>query len=381
MTMVRNGIDNIDQHLNLLEGKRVGLITAPTGLDKDLNSTIDILNERCNLVALFSPEHGVRGDIQAGLHVDTYVDEKTGITVYSLYGGDNRPAEAVLDKVDTVVMDVQDIGSRYYTFISTMNNVMESCAQQDKQFVLLDRVNPIGGIKVEGNILREEYKSFVGIQPIAPRHGMTMGEVANYFNEALGIHCDLAVVKVTGWTRDMTFEDTGLTWVLPSPNIPTVDTATIYNGTCLFEGTSLSEGRGTTKPFEIIGAPWVDPDALAKELNDKKLDGVIFRPLYFTPIYSKHKDELCKGVEVHITDSRAVNAMDVGVHMIYELKRQGGDNFQWLPPGKSGRQFIDLLCGSDELRTFGGEAEELLEQWRSQAESFRALRADYLLYR
>lgn len=377
--IVKNGIDNIDKKSSIFEGKRLGLITAPTGLTYDLKSTIDILNERFNLVALFAPEHGVRGDIQAGIHVKTYIDEKTNIPVYSLYGGANRPTQEMMDKIDVVVMDIQDIGSRYYTFISTMNNAMEECAKNNKKFVLLDRLNPINGVAVEGNILKEEFKSFVGIQPIVPRHGMTFGELAHYFNNEFNIGCDIEVIEVTGWNREMYFEESGLYWVNPSPNIPTIDTAVVYNGTCLFEGTNISEGRGTTKPFEIVGAPWINADKLAQRLNDMKMAGVYFRPTHFTPVFSKHKNDLCKGIQLHITDRHAINSVVVGVKILDEIRNQSGSKFEFIFPNK-GKYFIDLLSGSDELRKRQIEVDRMLENWGNQARLFSEKRKKYLLY-
>lgn len=377
--IVKNGIDNIDNSSSILEGKRLGLITAPTGLTYELKSTIDILNERFDLVALFAPEHGVRGDIQAGIHVETYIDEKTNIPVYSLYGGANRPTQEMIDKIDVIIMDIQDIGSRYYTFISTMNNAMEECAKNSKKFVLLDRLNPINGVTVEGNILKEEFKSFVGIQPIVQRHGMTFGELAHYFNNEFNIGCDIEVIEVTGWNREMYFEESGLYLVNPSPNIPTIDTAIVYNGTCLFEGTNISEGRGTTKPFEIVGAPWINPDKLAQRLNDMKMAGVYFRPTYFTPVFSKHKNELCKGIQLHITDRHAIDSVVVGVKILDEIRNQSGSKFEFISPNK-GKYFIDLLSGSDELRKNQIEVDRMLENWGKQARLFSEKRKKYLLY-
>lgn len=377
--IVKNGIDNIDNSSSILEGKRLGLITAPTGLTYDLKSTIDILNERFNLVALFAPEHGVRGDIQAGIHVETYIDEKTNIPVYSLYGGANKPTQEMMDKIDVIIMDIQDIGSRYYTFISTMNNAMEECAKNNKKLVLLDRLNPINGVTVEGNILKEEFKSFVGIQPIVQRHGMTFGELAHYFNSEFNIGCDIEVIEVTGWNREMYFEQSGLYWVNPSPNIPTIDTAIVYNGTCLFEGTNISEGRGTTKPFEIVGAPWINPDKLAQKLNDMKIEGVYFRPTHFTPVFSKHKNDLCKGIQLHITDRHAINSVVVGVKILDEIRNQNESKFEFISPNK-GKYFIDLLIGSDELRKNQMEVDRMLENWGKQARLFSEKRKKYLLY-
>lgn len=378
---VKNGIDCIDKYDYLFKGKRLGLITGPTGLNRQLESTIDILKDRYNLKALYSPEHGVRGNLQAGVHVDTYVDEKTGVPVFSLYGSHRKPSPEMLKDVDVLVMDIQDIGSRYYTYLYTMSYCMEACAENKKIFVLMDRINPIGGIEVEGNVLDPEYSSFVGMYPITNRYGLTAGELAMLFNRELGIGCDLAVVRLEGWKRDMYQKDTDLLWVSPSPNIPTMDTAVLYNGTCLFEGTNISEGRGTTKPFEMIGAPWLDPYMLADKMNSKSLPGVVFRPVYFEPTFSKHKGQQCKGVQIHVTDYKAVRPVEVGIKLLYEIMDQSPDNFEWLPPStEKGRYFIDLLAGCEDVRLRRYEADELLDGWKAESLRFKNCKEQYHLY-
>ena len=291
MNKVVLGIERIDEFKNVFEGKRIGLITNPTGIASDFTSSIDVLRNKTNLVALFSPEHGVRADIQAGMHLPTYVDEETGITVYSLYGKHKKPSKEMMDELDIMSIDVQDNGSRYYTFIYTMAYAMYACAEYGKEFVVFDRPNPIGGVKVEGNKLdTEKYRSFVGYFEMPQRHGMTIGELAKLFNEEYKIGCKLTVIPMKGWDRSMSFEDTNLPWVVPTPNIPTINTCYAYNATCIFEGTNFAEGRGTTTPFELIGAPWVKSETLARELNAYGLEGVHFRPQYFTPTFSKYKD-------------------------------------------------------------------------------------------
>lgn len=378
---VKNGIEQLDKIKKALGGARVGLVTAPTGVNARLEHTIDILREQCNLVCLFSPEHGVRGDIAAGGDVPDAVDSRTGITAYSIYGGENRPTAEMLDKIDVMVMDIADVGCRYYTFISTMRNVMEECARNNKKFVVLDRVNPINGVSVEGNILDMRFFSFVGTAPIPQRHGMTVGELAALFNSEYGINCDLSVVGLQGWSRELFFDDCGLLWINPSPNIPSCDTAVLYPGTCLFEGTNLSEGRGTTRPFEMIGAPWLDADEAAEILNKLDLDGVIFRPAYFEPSFSKHYGLLCKGVQVHVSDRRAVKPVEVGIKMLFALKSLSGDSFAWVPPSREkAGYFIDLLAGTDALRDPALDGGKLLDDWKRDAESFKVLREKYLLY-
>lgn len=378
---VKNGIEQLNKIKKELGGARVGLVTAPTGVNSRLVHTIDVLRGQCNLAALFSPEHGVRGDKAAGGEVTDTVDASTGITAYSIYGGENRPTAEMLGKIDVMVMDIADVGCRYYTFISTMRNIMEECARHGKRFVVLDRVNPIGGASVEGNILDMRFSSFVGIAPIPQRHGMTVGELAALFNAEYGIGCDLSVIGLEGWSRGLYFDECGLLWINPSPNIPSWHTTVLYPGTCLIEGTSISEGRGTTRPFELIGAPWLDADETAVVLNELGLDGVIFRPAYFTPSFSKHQGELCKGIQVHITDHRAIKPVELGIKMLFALKEMSGSNFEWVPPShEKGDYFIDLLAGTDALRDPAFNPSKLLNDWESDAKSFKSLRERYLMY-
>lgn len=378
---VKTGIDVVDKYAHLLEGKRLGLVSAPTGVNKNLVSTIDVLNERFNLTALYSPEHGIRGNLQAGAAVDTYIDESTGITVYSLYGNNKKPSPEILKDIDVLVIDLQDIGSRYYTFLYTMSYCMESCAENNKTLVVLDRPNVIGGETVEGNILDTKFKSFVGMYPIPPRFGLTIGEMAMLMNKEFNINCNLEVIKMEDWSREAFYDDTDLLWINPSPNIPSVNAAVLYNGTCLFEGTNISEGRGTTRPFEMIGAPWLDAYKLADIMNNKGLEGVIFRPVYFEPTFSKHKGELCRGVQVHVTDKRKVKAVEVGIKLLYEVMDMDKERFEWLPPFKEGSHyFIDLLSGTDEVRSRRYEADGFVEKWRKQSNDFIKIKEQYHLY-
>jgi uncharacterized protein YbbC (DUF1343 family) len=378
---VKAGIDVIDKYAHLFEGKRLGLVSAPTGVGKNLVSTIDILNTKFNLTTLYSPEHGIRGNLQAGAAVDTYIDESTGITVYSLYGKNKKPSPEILKDIDVLIIDLQDIGSRYYTFLYTMSYCMESCAENNKTLVVLDRPNVIGGEVVEGNILDTNFKSFVGMYPIPPRFGLTIGEMAMLMNKEFNINCNLEVVKMEGWGREAFYDDTDLLWINPSPNIPSVNSAVLYNGTCLFEGTNISEGRGTTRPFEMIGAPWLDAYKLADIMNKKSLEGVMFRPVYFEPTFSKHKGELCRGVQVHVTDKRKVKAVEVGIHLLYEVMDMDKEGFAWLPPFKEGSHyFIDLLAGTDEVRNRRLEAEGFVEKWKKESAEFKKLKERYHIY-
>jgi len=379
--MIRNGIDNIASYDKLFRGKRLGLITSPTGLTHDFVSTIHILHERYGLAALFSPEHGVRGDQAAGALVDTYNDPATGVPVYSLYRKDSKRLTAeMLDQVDMVVYDIQDVGVRYYTFIYTMLYALEDCAKAGKPFVVLDRINPLDGTTVEGNLLKPGYESFVGGYPLCVRYGLTAGEVAVMANDQMKWGAELHVVRCEGWERTMLFSDTGRPWVPPSLGIPRFETALLYPGTCLFEGTNLSEGRGTALPLEMIGAPFVDSQALADEMNAKRLPGVMFRPVFFKPTTSKHQGELCGGVQLHITDNRDLRPVETGVELLYAVKKMFPD-FAFLPPVKEGsRPFIDLLGGDKLYRGDSVDVKELLAQFREESRVFAQGKRPYHLY-
>lgn len=379
--MILNGIDCIDKYAHLFVGKRVGLITAPTGLNKEFVSTIQIFREKFNLVALFSPEHGVRGDLAAGALVDTYVDPLTGVPVYSLYRKDSkRLTQEMLDEVDIIVYDIQDVGTRYYTFIYTMLYALEDCAQAGKEFVVLDRINPLDGVTVEGNVLKSGFESFVGNYPLSVRYGLTPGEVALMANDEKQWNCKLHVVLCEGWERNMLFSDTGRPWIMPSIGIPRFETVVLYPGTCIIEGTNLSEGRGTTAPFEIVGAPFIDAHQLADEMNAKKLPGVVFRPVYFKPSFSKFQGEQCAGVQIHVLDNRAVRPIDIGVTLMYTIKNNY-EQFSFLPPFKEGsRPFIDLLGGGSHYRDTGVDVPVMLEQFREESREFARRKLPYHLY-
>lgn len=379
--MILNGIDCIERYAHLFEGKRVGLITAPTGLNKDFVSTIQIFHEKFNLVALFSPEHGVRGDLAAGALVDTYLDPMTGVPVYSLYRKDSkRLTQEMLDEVDIIVYDIQDVGTRYYTFLYTMLYALEDCALAGKEFVVLDRINPLDGVTVEGNVLKSGFDSFVGNYSLSVRYGMTPGEVAVMANDERQWNCKLHVVRCEGWDRNILFPETGRPWIMPSIGIPRFETALLYPGTCIIEGTNLSEGRGTTVPFEIVGAPFIDAQQLADEMNEKKLPGVVFRPVYFKPSFSKFQGEQCAGVQVHVLDKRAVRPIDVGVNLMFTIKKNY-EQFSFLPPFKEGsRPFIDLLGGDSLYRETQVDVPAMLEQFREESREFARRKQQYHLY-
>lgn len=378
---VNNGIDNIAQIDKLLKGKQIGLITTPTGINKHFRSTIDILNENYNLKALFSPEHGVRGDIQAGEKVETYIDSITNLPVYSLYGSTKKVSQDMLKDIDICVFDIQDVGVRHYTFLYTMTYAMESCKENRIKFVVLDRINPLGGHIVDGTVLDEKFSSFVGKYSIPTRYGLTIGEFANYINQKENIGCDLYIVRCSGWNRNLYFDQTDLPWVLPSPNIPTIDTAILYTGTHFFEGTNVSEGRGTTKPFEFIGAPWINGECLAKIMNEMDLKGAYFRPVYFKPTFSKHSGSLCKGIQIHITDRNLIKPFEIGLHLLYEIKRLYKE-FEWIkPPKQNQHYFIDLLAGSSDLRDPNFNVEDYIEKNKEAVIDFTKEKGKYHLYK
>lgn len=375
------GIDCLDKNLNIFENKRVGLITNPTGINSKFQSSIDVLYEKVNLVALFSPEHGIRGNIQAGEKLETYIDERTNCTVYSLFGSTHKPTKEMLDMIDILCIDIQDVGSRYYTYLYTMSYAMEACKEYDKEFVVFDRPNPINAMTFEGNILDLEYRSFVGNYPILQRYGLTIGEAATLFNEEYGIGCKLKVIQMEGYDRSKYYDELGLLWVSPSPNIPTVSSAVVYNATCIFEGTNISEGRGTTTPFEVVGAPFINPNDLAKTLNEMNLKGVYFRPMYFTPTFSKHKDVLCGGVYLHITDRNKFETVKVGWSMLEVIRKLYPNDFEISKPHKEGKKcMLELETGGSFLKDMTYTLDEQFAIIKKDSKKFGKIRDKYILY-
>lgn len=375
----------LQEQLDKIKGKNVGLITNPTGVDQELNSIVDLLHEHpdVHLVALYGPEHGVRGDAQAGEYVEYYIDEKTGLPVYSLYGETRKPTPEMLEDVDVLLFDIQDVGTRFYTYIYTMAYAMEAAAENEIEMIVLDRPNPLGGAKVQGPVLEPEYASFVGMYPIPLRHGMTVGELALLFNEEFEIGADLNVVTMNGWKRTMFYDDTPLAWVLPSPNMPTLETALVYPGGALIEGTNVSEGRGTTKPFELIGAPFIDGTALAEELNALQLPGVRFRAAYFTPTFSKHSGELSGGIQMHLTNAYTFDPVVTGLTAVKTIHDMYPDDFQFRAEDGNGISFFDNLVGNGWIReeiTKGTSIEEIVDRWQEDLQDFNTIRSQYLLY-
>ncbi|MFC1287942.1 exo-beta-N-acetylmuramidase NamZ family protein [Bacillus paralicheniformis] len=377
---VSPGIEVIMKKQSILKGKRVGLITNPTGVNSALISSIDLLHQApgIELTALYGPEHGVRGDAQAGDKVDSYIDEKTGLPVYSLYGDTRKPTPEMLKNVDVLLFDIQDVGTRFYTYIYTMAYAMEAAKENGIPFIVLDRPNPQNGLKVEGPVLDPNYSSFVGMYPIPLKHGMTAGELAKLFNDEFNIGADLTVIKMKGWKRQMFFEDTGLPFVLPSPNMPTPDTGIVYPGTGLIEGTNMSEGRGTTKPFELIGAPYMKSTELAEKLNGLKLPGVRFRAASFTPTFSKHQNKLCHGVELYVTNRSAFKSVNTGIAIIKTVHDLYPNDFEFLPSGNFNR-----LIGNGWVKTMieqGASIDEIVKKYEAEQKRFMNIRKKYLLY-
>ncbi|MEA3485347.1 MAG: DUF1343 domain-containing protein [Candidatus Aerophobetes bacterium] len=376
----------LEENIALIEGKRVGLVTNQTGLTGNLSSLADVLlsHFEVKLAALFGPEHGYRGDAQDGVEVESYIDKKTNLPVYSLFGAAKGPTSAMLKDIEIMLFDIQDIGVRYFTYIYTMANVIECAGRVGFPFVVLDRPNPLGGIKVEGNIVEDNFSSFVGNHALPIRHGMTIGELSIYFNEEFRMGADLKIIKMKNWQRKMYYDETSLIWVPPSPNMPALDTALVYPGTCLLEGTNISEGRGIVKPFEMIGAPWIDGIELSRELNSRKLPGVLFRPVYFSPSMSKYKNKTCQGVQFHIVNRDAFLPVLSGLTLLEIIIDLYPHRFGWREPFSSNsRFFFDLLCGTDKIRKKlikGERAKDIVKSWENDLLDFKEKRSKYLLY-
>jgi uncharacterized protein YbbC (DUF1343 family) len=372
-------------------GDRIALLAHPASIDSGARHAVELLSEAGGprLVRLFAPEHGLYGHEQDMETVGAAVDPASGLPVTSLYGDSPeslRPRAADLDGLDAVVVDLQDVGSRYYTFVYTMAYVMEAAAELDLGVVVLDRPNPIGGTRVEGPLLDPAFASFVGRFPLPVRHGMTPGELARMFNETCAIGCRLTVVPMRGWRREMQFEDTSLPWVAPSPNMPTPATARVYPGGCLVEGTNLSEGRGTTQPFELIGAPWLDAERFARALRERELPGALFRAASFRPMFQKHAGAGCRGVQLIVSDPADFMPFETFLAILVEARRQAPDEFDWRRETyefESSRLAIDLLLGRGDLRPRlerGEPVSSLAESWREELAAFVERRRRWLLY-
>lgn len=373
------GIDLIDENLSLFEGKNVGLITNATGINSNYESTIDVLYSKVNLVSLFAPEHGIRGASDAGETIGGEIDPVTKLPVYSLYGSTKEPTAQMLSNIDILCIDIQDVGARFYTYVYTMAYAMKACAKYNKEFIVFDRPNPVSGSIVEGTILDMNYSSFIGMYPIVQRHGMTIGELASYFNIEQNINCNLKVIKMKNWERTMYFDECDVPWVLPSPNMPTLDTAIVYTGTCIFEGTNLSEGRGTTRPFELIGAPWINSIELANALNNLNLKGVYFRPASFTPSTSKHDSKQCNGVQVHVTNRIEFESVKTGYAMLETIRNMYPNEFEILYPN-SNSCTLNLLTGCSYIKDHSFTLDQQFYIIEKETKQFMEIRDKYLLY-
>lgn len=386
MNRVKTGLQQlIEERRDLLKGHRIGLVTQPAAVTPELQAAEDaLITAGATLTALFGPEHGFDGAAADGAAVDHAVHARLGIPVYSLYGADREPTDAMLAEVDLLIFDMQDVGVRFYTYLSTLYYLLRACGRTGIPLLVLDRPNPINGVTVEGPPVAPGLESFVGIVDIPIRHGMTLGELARLINAEQSFGADLTVLAMTGWRRSQWFDQTGLLWIPTSPGMPHLLTATVYPGMCFIEGTNLSEGRGTTLPFEIVGAPWLDGYRLAVSLNALDLPGVRFRPVHFTPSASKHAGVHCQGVQVHVTDRNALRAVTTGLHVIAACCAQSPEQFTFLASSWEGRPpHFDLLAGNATLReglALGYDVAGLTAHWRAYEATFRARRAPHLLY-
>ncbi|HMK42563.1 MAG TPA: DUF1343 domain-containing protein [Dissulfurispiraceae bacterium] len=373
-----------------LRGARVGLVVHPASVDSSLTHAINRFRDAhcCRLTTLFGPQHGILGQTQDNMiEWRGYRDRRLNLPVYSLYGEVRKPMPEMLKDIDVLVVDLQDVGARYYTFIWTLDLCMEACSELGKALMVLDRPNPINGIAVEGPVLQPAYASFVGLRPLPVRHGMTIGEIGFYLRELFFPQLRYHVIRMEGWRRGMWFDETGLPWVLPSPNMPTLDTATVYPGMCLLEGTMLSEGRGTTRPFETFGAPYINADMLVQQLRKMRLPGVVFRPLQFETTFQKHAGKLCGGAQIHVTDRERFSPWNIALAILKVVHDTWPKQFVWKRPPyeyESKKRPIDILVGSDYVRRALGAGTSFREicKWSAeQATMFkRDVRRHFLMY-
>jgi uncharacterized protein YbbC (DUF1343 family) len=387
---IKLGLETLlEEHSDQLRAARVGLICNQASVDHQLRHAADLLYEHpgVKLQALFGPQHGIRGDVQDNMiETEHTIDRETGLPIHSLYSETREPTEAMLKNLDVLVFDMQDVGCRIYTFAYTMANCMSAARKFGKKVIVCDRPNPINGVQVAGNVLEPEQASFVGQFPIPTRHGMTLGELARMFNEHFGINCELEVIKMEGWERGYWHDQTDAPWVMPSPNIPTLDSATVFPGAVHFEGTQLSEGRGTTRPFELVGAPYIDAEEYARSLNALDLSGVIFRICIFRPTFQKHAGISCGGVQIHVTNRTEFEPVVTGIAMVkiaYDLHRS---DFRWKEPPYEyvyDRNPFDVIAGTSSIREAierGDTIAAMQASWAGPFGSFMKVRDQYLLY-
>jgi uncharacterized protein YbbC (DUF1343 family) len=383
------GIERLLEDASVLAGARVGLICNQASVNHDLHHAADLLHSHTNiqLKALFGPQHGIRGDVQDNMIETSHaVDRETGLPVYSLYSETREPTESMLRDIDVFVFDMQDVGCRIYTFVYTMANCMRAAKRFGKKVVVCDRPNPINGATVNGNVLEEAQASFVGQFPIPTRHGMTVAELAQLFNKHFKLDCELEVLTMNGWSRECWMDETDAPWVIPSPNMPTLDSATVFPGAVHFEGTQMSEGRGTTRPFELIGAPYIVPEDYADELNSLRLPGVFFRACVFQPTFQKHAGVGCGGVQVHVTNRDDFEPVVTGVAMVkvaYDLYQE---HFRWKEPPYEyvfDRNPFDVIAGTEQIRRAieqGSSLQSIVDEWQPGLKEFKKIRESYLLY-
>jgi len=372
-----------------LDGRRVGVVCNPASVDGQLRHIADRLaaHPTARLSAIFGPQHGFRSDVQDNMIETRHAhDEVRRVPVYSLYSEVREPTAEMLRGLDVLVVDLQDVGVRIYTYIYTLANCLKAAKRDGLKVIVCDRPNPVGGVQVEGMVLVPGFESFVGMYPIPMRHGMTIGEIARLFNEHFGIGAEVEVIAMEGWTREMYWDQTGLTWIISSPNIPTFDTTTVYPGAVLFEGTNVSEGRGTTRPFELIGAPWVIAERFADAMNRRGLPGVLFRPALFEPTFHKHARQGCGGCQIHMLDRWTFRPVEVGVALIEAFRNASPEQFAWKPPPyeyEFDKMPIDCLAGSSVLREqieSGVSARDIALAWQPDLDAFVATRKKFLMY-
>jgi len=387
---IKLGLEKIlDGQIQFAESARFGLICNQASVNHSFQHSADLFYQHSGikLVALFGPQHGIRGDVQDNMIETPHTfDKLTGLPIYSLYSETRQPTEEMLSGLDVLMFDLQDVGCRVYTFVYTMANTMRACAEFGKKMIILDRPNPIGGLAVEGNLLERGHESFVGQYPIPMRHGLTAGELAQLFNKEFDINCELEVVTMENWDREVFYDETDAPWVMPSPNMPTVDTTVVFPATVYFEGTEISEGRGTTRPFEIIGAPYLNANEYSEVLSKLELPGVIFRPINFLPTFQKFANQNCEGVFLHITDRNIFEPVITGLAMIktaYDLYKE---NFQWKSTAYEyafNRNPFDVIAGTSRIREQlekGVSINDIKLSWQADVNEFNQLRDKYLIY-
>lgn len=389
-TIIKLGIDKLlGEQVGLLAGMRVGLICNQASVDNNFRHAADLFFEHpeIGLTTLFGPQHGIRGDLQDNMIETSHsTDSSTGLPVYSLYSETREPTAEMLENVDVLVFDLQDVGCRVYTFIYTMANAMKACAKLGKRFIVCDRPNPINGIDVEGNPLEIGHESFVGMFPIPMRHGMTVGELALMFKGEYGIDCDLEIISMDNWSRGLFYDDTDAPWVMPSPNMPSVETAVVFPATVFLEGTKVSEGRGTTRPFEIFGAPYIDSRIFTDSLNIIDLPGVYFRQVNFLPTFQKHLGSVCGGSFIHVTDRKTFRPVLTGIAIVHTLLKLYRNDFEWKAPPyeyEYDRNPFDVICGTRSIREMlesGTFLSDISASWNKGVDLFIEQRKPYLLY-